>query len=319
MQKQAQAALDQTIVNLRFAVIRSPIDGVVISRDVDVGQTVAASFQTPKLFTIAKDLTQMEVQASVDEADIGQIKVGERVAFTVEAYPDENFYGSVSQIRLQPLVVQNVVTYTVVIEAPNPELKLRPGMTATVSILIDQHRNILRVPAIALRFQPPQDNTTKPDQSQQSTQSANSQSGQPTQGGGQPSTTQTGQQPGGPGGGFQGQRGMNRGGRDSSGKGNGNPGWQTEGQAAPKTGRVWILQPDNTIQVVTITLGLNDNRYVEVLSGDVKEGDDIVLGIIGVETASGGGQTQTNPFAPQRFGGPGGPGGGGGRPGGGGR
>src|SRR2546426_3138704 len=155
--KQTQAALDRARVNLVYATIRSPIDGVVISRDVDVGQTVAASLQTPKLFSIANDLTQMRVEASVDEADIGQIKEGQRVTFTVDAYPEQQFRGRVSQVRLAAVIVQNVTTYTVVIDVPNPDLKLRPGMTATVSILIDQRQNALRVPVLALRFQPPAD------------------------------------------------------------------------------------------------------------------------------------------------------------------
>jgi HlyD family secretion protein len=152
---QTEAALDRAKVNLKYAVIRSPIDGVVISRDVDVGQTVAASLQTPKLFSIANDLKSMQVEASVDEADIGQIKVDQTVTFTVDAYPEEQFRGRVAQIRLAPVTVQNVVTYTVVIEVPNQDLKLRPGMTATVSILIDKRDDALRVPTLALRFQPP--------------------------------------------------------------------------------------------------------------------------------------------------------------------
>lgn len=125
---------------MRYATIRSPIDGVVISRQVDVGQTVAASFASPTLFTIANDLTKMQVQASVDEADIGKVQVGQSVTFTVDSYPEQEFIGTVKQVRLSPSVVQNVVTYTVIIDVPNEELKLMPGMTATVSILIEEQK-----------------------------------------------------------------------------------------------------------------------------------------------------------------------------------
>ena len=124
--KQTQAALDRARVNLRYSVIRAPIDGIVISRDVDVGQTVAASLQAPKLFSIANDLQLMQVEASVDEADIGQISEGQNVTFTVDAYPEDEFHGKVRQVRIAPVTVQNVVTYTVIIEVPNPDLKLRP-------------------------------------------------------------------------------------------------------------------------------------------------------------------------------------------------
>jgi len=155
--KQTEAALERAQVNLRYAVIRAPIDGVVISRDVDVGQTVAASLQAPQLFVIANDLKKMQVEASVDEADIGQITAGQTATFAVDAYPEENFQGTVTQVRLSSLTVQNVVTYTVIIEVPNPQQKLRPGMTATASILIDRRAGALRIPAVALRFTPPQD------------------------------------------------------------------------------------------------------------------------------------------------------------------
>jgi len=128
------------------------VDGVVISRNVDVGQTVAASFQTPTLFTIARDLTKMQINTNVAEADIGKIAVGQTVNFTVDAYPDEVFHGQVSQIRLAPTNIQNVVTYDVVILVDNPELKLKPGMTANVSIITAERRGVLRVPNSALRI-----------------------------------------------------------------------------------------------------------------------------------------------------------------------
>ena len=151
---QARAALNQNQVNLSHTVITAPVDGIVISRNVDVGQTVAASMSAPTLFVIAKDLTEMQVEASVDEADIGRIQQGQAVTFGVDAYPGEVFTGTVSQIRLQPQVVQNVVSYTTVIDVPNPEGKLKPGMTANVSIEIARADDVLAVPNAALRFQP---------------------------------------------------------------------------------------------------------------------------------------------------------------------
>ena len=151
--KNAQAAYDQALVDLSYAEIYSPIDGVVLDRAVEVGQTVAASFSTPTLFTIAKDLTKMQVEAAVDEADIGQVKSGQRVNFTVDAYTYETFEGSVNQIRMKAVTTSNVVKYTVIISAPNPDLKLFPGMTASVTIVTEEETG-LAVPAEALNFTP---------------------------------------------------------------------------------------------------------------------------------------------------------------------
>ena len=152
---QLQASLDRARVNLRYATIRAPIDGVIISRNVDVGQTVAASLSAPVLFVIANDLKKMQVQASVSEADIGQIYIGQQASFTVDAYPDNRFSGRVSEVRLEPIIQQNVVNYIVIIDVPNPDLKLMPGMTATVTILVQERRGVLRVPNLAVRFRPP--------------------------------------------------------------------------------------------------------------------------------------------------------------------
>lgn len=157
---QAEAALKIAETNLGYTKIRSPVDGVVISRNVDIGQTVAASFQTPTLFTIAQDLTKMQIYTSVDEADIGNIKDGQEVEFTVDAYPDITFKGKVSQVRNSPVIVQNVVTYDVVIGVDNPVRPngnsplLKPGMTANVSIVLESKKDILRIPNAALRFNP---------------------------------------------------------------------------------------------------------------------------------------------------------------------
>ncbi|PKN60301.1 MAG: efflux RND transporter periplasmic adaptor subunit [Deltaproteobacteria bacterium HGW-Deltaproteobacteria-11] len=149
---QARAALQLEETNLRYTRILSPVEGVVISRNVDIGQTVAASFQTPTLFNIAQDLTRMQIDTNVDEADIGRILVGQPVQFSVDAYPDITFNGKVSEIRNAPTTVQNVVTYIVVIKVSNPELKLKPGMTANVSIITDTRTGVLKIPSAALRF-----------------------------------------------------------------------------------------------------------------------------------------------------------------------
>ena len=154
---QARASLSQAQVDLEKAVITSPIDGIVIARSVDVGQTVSASVSAPTLFVIAADMTEMQVNASVDESDVGRIATGQTVSFTVDAYPNDTFHGTVGQVRLNPEVSSNVVTYTTIVSAPNPELKLKPGMTANLTIEVARRNDVLRVPASALRFRPTPD------------------------------------------------------------------------------------------------------------------------------------------------------------------
>jgi HlyD family secretion protein len=312
--KQTQAALDQSRVNLRYAIIRAPIDGVVISRDVDVGQTVASSFQTPKLFSIANDLKRMQVEASVDEADIGQVIIGQEVTFTVDAYPDEQFSGSVSQVRLSPITVQNVVTYTVIIDVPNPDLKLRPGMTATVSIQVNKRENVLRVPTLAVRFQPPQEVLGK-NQNDKQNGSNNKQVAQGD------SVQKTDEQRGME---FRKRRGESdrrdegqpsreRGGNDSQAVGVA----QLHGdmpqrmQSAKKMAQIWILEGGKKLKSITVRTGLNDNRFVEITTDQLKEGDEVIVGTM--NGASAMNQQQNNPFGPQRMmmGGPGGGGRGG--------
>ena len=151
---QARAALTQANVNLQKTVITSPIDGIVIARNVDVGQTVAASLSAPTLFEIAADLSRMRLSASIDESDLGRIAQGQPVTFTVDAYPNETFSGEVQQVRLNPTVVQNVVTYAAIVTAPNPALKLKPGMTANLNVEIQRGEDVLRVPSAAIRFRP---------------------------------------------------------------------------------------------------------------------------------------------------------------------
>ncbi len=276
--KQSQAGLDRAQVNLRYSIIRAPIDGVVISRDVDVGQTVAASLQAPKLFVIANDLKRMQVEASVDEADIGQIATGQRVSFTVDSYPDEQFRGTVTQVRLAPVTVQNVVTYTVIIEVPNPDMKLRPGMTATVSILVDKRSDVLRVSSLALRFQPPKDVLEKSDDQPKNSPGNNSgaraEEKKPERREGE---------------GFRGRRMME----------------QDNSEGKKKTASVWILENGSKLRQVSVTIGLNDSRYVEIMDDNLKEGDEIIIGSNMSESGMSSGM-QSNPFQ-QRM-----PGGGGG-------
>jgi HlyD family secretion protein len=152
----AEGEVSKAKINLDFATITAPISGVIISRNVDVGQTVAASFSTPTLFTIANDLKKMQLQANVDEADIGLIEIGQNVFFNVDAYPDTKFNGVVQQIRMQPITTNNVVSYAVMIDAPNDELKLLPGMNANISIIVTETNNIIKIPVSALNFFPGQ-------------------------------------------------------------------------------------------------------------------------------------------------------------------
>jgi HlyD family secretion protein len=159
---QTRGALRQAETNLRYSTIRSPVDGIVVSRNVDVGQTVAASFQTPTLFTIAQDLTKMQIDTSVDESDISRIKVGQQATFTVDAYPEQQFTGRVIQIRNAPVTTQNVVTYVTVIGVDNKELKLKPGMTANVAVQTQKKDDVLKIPSAALRFKPKQGKDEKP-------------------------------------------------------------------------------------------------------------------------------------------------------------
>jgi HlyD family secretion protein len=206
----AKAAFRVAETNLKYTKIISPVDGVVISRNVDVGQTVAASFQTPTLFTIAQDLTKMQVDANVAESDIGMVKTGQQVNFSVDAYPDITFEGKVSQIRRAPITVQNVVTYNVVIRVNNRDFKLMPGMTANVSVIVESRRNVLKVPNAALRFKPS-------DQ---------------------------------------------------------------EGAKAPGSGKkgpaLWVLESGKPKRVA-VALGISDGISTEIVAGDVREGQDIII------------------------------------------
>lgn len=287
-QKAAKAALNRARINLKYATIRAPIDGVVISRNVDVGQTVAASLQAPTLFVIANDLTKMQVQASVDEADIGKIQVGQEVTFTVDAYPEQQFRGKVAQVRLQPNVVQNVVNYTVIVEVPNPEQKLMPGMTATITVLVDRRENVLKLPNLALRFQPSQKELEELRKARMSDTSrfhgldsariaefrARWQAAQGQPGGGSP------------GGGMIGMTGDRRVGGRSGMWGN--------------RSRVWVLDEKKKLKPVLVRLGLSDGSTSEIVESPLKEGDEVVLGVVTEVPRA----PQTSPFGPQPMPGP---------------
>ncbi len=207
--QQAEAALKYAETNLRYTKILSPVDGTVISRNVDVGQTVAATLQTPTLFTIAQDLTKMQINTNVDEADIGNIKVGQDVEFTVDAYPEITFKGKVSQVRNAPITIQNVVTYDVVIKVDNPQLKLKPGMTTNVSIIIAKKNGVLKIPNSALRFSPS--------------------------------------------------------GEDKS--------LRYKGQG------VWIIEDKKPKRIEVVT-GVSDGNYTELLTGNIKEGQEVIVEFI---------------------------------------
>lgn len=273
---QAKAALERAQVNLRYATIKAPISGVVISRDVDVGQTVAASLSAPTIFTIAQDLRKMQVEANVDEADIGSVKESQVVTFRVDAFPDQQFAGVVSQVRLKPIVNQNVVTYAVIISVDNPDQKLMPGMTATVSIEVAKSEDVVRVPLLALRFTPPQDILDKIEKEKQAA---------PEDTVAQPSSS-----PRQEGGGWEqgGQR------RRPGGEMAGRQGRGPRGQVSMD--RVWVME-NGKMRPVMIRKGLQDSRYAEIFGERLKEGEEVVVGMIGGTPATP--TAAQNPFMPQ--------------------
>jgi HlyD family secretion protein len=239
--KSARAQLDLTLAtvekdraNLAYSVIRSPVSGVVVDRSVDVGQTVAASLQTPTLFKIAQDLARMQIDANFAEADIGSIRVGQAVHFTVDAFPNQNFQGTVRLIRLNPTNQQNVITYDVVINVSNPELLLMPGMTAYVSIAVAERHDVLVVPNAALRFKPVSENKDN----NQVTKSDSSRSK-----------------------------------RDGF------------------SGKVYVFN-QGKLKPVTVKLGITDSRNTEILSGEIKAGDQVVTGDAQVTNVGAGSSPQ---------------------------
>jgi HlyD family secretion protein len=284
--KTAQAGYDKSIVNLDYATIYSPIAGVILNRAVDQGQTVAASFSTPNLFTIGNDLTQMQVQANVDEADIGQIKKEQPVSFTVDAYPNEVFKGSVRQLRLQPVVTSNVVTYTVIVNAPNPELKLMPGMTANITVLVQQVDSVLTVPGKALRF--------TPDAAWLAEYMKKNPYGQ----GQRQGAGGTGQASGG-------DRAQGTVSGPNAGQYQANSAqFQSSTQAAKRPVIVWVKSGELIHRTRVIT-GAIDGTNAEIKSG-LNQGDEVILSMnLAGKTVTGSGaaaatSTTTNPFMPQR-------------------
>jgi HlyD family secretion protein len=249
---QKEAAVNVAQTNLDYTVIRSPIDGTVVARNVDVGQTVAASLQAPTIFTIAQDLKKMWVYAKTDESDVGNIKIGTPVTFKVDAFPKDTFHGVVSQVRMNATTVQSVVTYDTIIEFANPELKLFPGMTAYVTIPVATAQNAVKLPNTALRY--------KPTMSAEEILALYKQYGID-------------------------EAGEKRAAADPVGAAANAP--QTASATplpprAPKAANaiVWKLRPDNTIEPVRVSLGITDHAYTEVVSvlkGQVKEGDEVII------------------------------------------
>lgn len=267
---QAQGAVRMARTNLDYATITSPIDGVVLTRDVDVGQTVAASLQAPTLFTIAEDLRQMRVEVAVDEADIGRIQSGQRVSFTVDAYPERTFEGRVEQRRLGPTVTNNVVTYQVIVATDNPDEALLPGMTANVSIEVARADDTWFVPAAALRFRPP-------------TAEGEGEAGPPP-------GTRRGPPPGG-----QGDQAGQGGPRGQAG-----PGATRGGARGGRTQQVWVLGRRDGVDAprpVPVRVGPTDGSVVAiepVEEGSLKEGDAI---LVGLDDGSGGRSGPVNPMS----------------------
>lgn len=242
--KQAEAGLRQAVTNLSYAKIESPIDGIVVDRQIDIGQTVAASFQAPTLFTIAQDLTHMQVSTSIDEADIGRIDTGKEANFSVDAFPDRTFSGKVSQIRLSPQVVNNVTTYPVLIDVSNGDLLLKPGMTANVTIPVQRVADALKIPNAALRFKPdPADLAETPGQRQPKSEQQVSKA------------SNNGQRPW-------------HAGNKKGGQGGG-----------VKESTIYVMLPEGKLKPVNVQTLLTDGTYTAIRSDSLHEGDPVITGL----------------------------------------
>ena len=304
--KSMQVALDKARQNLSYTNIYAPISGVVVERNVDVGQTVAASLSAPQLFLIAQDLSQMQILASVDESDIAAIKAGQAVKFTVQAYPSQNFSGTVSEVRLQSKLADNVVSYTVVVSVDNTNGKLLPGMTATVEFITGSANDVLTVPNAALRFVPtPEDlkaSGLPPTAGQRdTTRRRGGFGGSGAQGGGAAGGGAGGA------GGFQGGGGTRAGGGGFGGAGGagGAAGGAARTRRAGGFGTIWILGADKKLKPYRVRTGLTDGQRTQVTGKDLAAGMQVVIG----ETTANATPTpaaSSNPLTPQR-----GPGGGG--------
>jgi len=274
--QQAEAALRLAEVNLAHTTITSPIDGIVVSRDVNVGQTVAASLSAPTLFTIAKDLTQMQVIANIDQADIGLVEQAKSVKFSVDAFPGKDFDGKIQQMRLNPQNVQNVVTYNVVIDVNNPEQKLKPGMTANLTITIDERNNVLKVPNSALRFTPTDASGQRIGRGADSAGNSGvqrrqgaQQQGDAANGSASPSPARQTGQSGGQ------QAGAQQAGTQQDQRNFAPP---TAPVLAGQTRLVWVLGQDGKLQSRRIKVGLTDGVSTEVVEGNLQEGEMVVTG-----------------------------------------
>ena len=275
--ERSENEVNQAKLNLSYATIRSPIDGVVLKRAVEVGQTVAASMSTPTLFVIAKDLSQMKVMADVDEADIGQVKAGQRVEFTVDAFQDEKFSGTVQEVRLSPTTTSNVVTYTVVISAENPDQKLLPGMTATCTIVTQEVKDAVAIPVKALKFSPAEGTPMlNPKDFPRPPKSGDLPPPPSDMAGGPPPGGPVGF---GPPGGFPGKGGKKKGPRP---KLTGDHVWvSVDGKAAPRP----------------VKIGLSDGVNVQILKG-LDVGDSVVVSQESVETSETKKSDASSPFMP---------------------
>jgi HlyD family secretion protein len=291
---QAKADRDTAFANLAYTKITSPIDGIVVSRAIDKGQTVAASFQTPTLFTIANDLTKMQILANIDEADVGKVREQMETRFTVDAWPGETFTGRIREVRQAPTTIQNVVTYAAVIDAPNPERKLRQGMTASVQITTGKREEVLRVPNAALRFKPSAGTGDPAGDAKgdgkgkgERAMAAGSGSGSRERGSGER-------------GGMRGERGGWGSGREGREGGAPREGGEPGGRKVSRMGKIYKLVDGKAVGV-PVRLGLGDSQRTEVLEG-LAENDVVIVGELG---SMQGGQNRS-PMSP---GGP--PGGGG--------
>ena len=302
---QAQASLTSAKINLErakqnlaYTNIYSPIDGVVVERAMDVGQTVAASFSAPQLFVIANDLSRMQILASVDESDIGKIQAGQPVTFTVQSFPDRTFNGTVDQVRLNSTTLNNVVSYTAVVAVSNEDGKLLPGMTASVKLQTASADDVLTVPSTALRFTPPEGAKTNMPARRQRTGDSTATPKDSANG------AANGQRAGGNGGGFGG-------GFPGGPGGNGAPRRpRATGTQPGSMARLWTVDAEGTLTPHFVKLGISDGQKTQITSRDLKEGENIVISATqpGTTTASTSGTT-ANPLQPQQQQrrGPGGP------------
>jgi HlyD family secretion protein len=282
---QSNAGLRQSEANLAYTKILSPIDGVVVDRQYDVGQTVAASFQAPVLFTIAQDLTKMQVLTNIDEADIGRVREGQEASFTVDAFAERTFHGKVSQIRLSPQTVQNVVTYPVLLDVSNPELRLRPGMTANVLVPVDRRDDVLRVPNAALRFRPDPADLEKGG-------TKDAKKADAKESGAAPAETKPAEAAAGPegrtAGAAAGERaGRRNGGGRPDGASPGRPGGGRSG--SPRTAEVYVELPTGKLRAMKVKTALTDGNLTAVETDALKEGDEVVLGLATAKAMSNGG------------------------------